>query len=211
MKRVRRDTWRAYVMIVGVVLLRRSLLLLVLPLIASCSEPWQATSGLEPPAAPSIEASPAVVPTTAGPTPPTTIEPASACSLLGVLITAERGEAAMGYREMALTLHNCGTEPYEVRGRPDIVVLDEDSRPLKVAVLPSRRYTTAPGRLVLKPGTEAHVVLTWRNTVTSASGWSDTGASLAVAVTAGRMRQLVTLPSPLDLGTTGRLETGAWS
>ena len=116
----------------------------------------------------------------------------------------------MGYREMALNIRNCGTEPYEVKGRPDIVVLDEEGRPLKVAVVASRRYAAAPRRLVLKPGQGAHVVLSWRNTVTSTSGGADTGASLVVAASAGGTRQLVALPAPLDLGNTGRLETSAW-
>jgi len=196
-------------MIGGVVRLRRLLVLLVVPLVASCTQPWQATGGLTPTAAPSNPAS-AVVPSSAGPTAPAAIEPVSACSQIGVLITADRGDAAMGYREMPLTVRNCGTEPYEVRGRPEIVVLDEDRLPLKVAVVANRHYTPAPRRLVLKPGEAARSVLSWRNTVTNIAGWSDTGASLVVAVSAGDERQLVAVPAPLDLGNTGRLEASPW-
>jgi hypothetical protein len=195
-------------MIVGVVLLRRLLLLLIVPLMAACTEPWQDVSGLPPTATPSVPPA-AGVPASAGPAAPVTIESVSACSLIGVLITAERGDAAMGYREMPLTVRNCGTEPYEVRGRPDIVVLDDDGRPLKVAVVASIHYTAAPGRLVLKPGTGARTVLSWRNTVTT-NGGVDAGASLAVAVSKGGPHQLVALPAPLDLGNTGRLEASAW-
>ncbi|WP_250032858.1 DUF4232 domain-containing protein [Paractinoplanes maris] len=197
-------------MIVDVVLLRRLLPLLVVLLVASCSEPWQATDGLAPLAAPSVAASSPVVPRSAGPTAPEAIEPASACAVIGVLITADRGDAAMGYREMPLTIRNCGTEPYEMKGRPDIVVLDGDGRPLKVAVVASRHYTAAPRKVVLKPGTSARSVLSWRNTVTNTSGGVDTGVSLAVAVSTGGTRQLVTLQAPLDLGNTGRLEASAW-
>ncbi|MFF5078141.1 DUF4232 domain-containing protein [Actinoplanes sp. NPDC000266] len=190
--------------------LRRLLPLLVVPLVAACTAPWQAASGLTPTAAPSVSPSSAVPASPTAPAAPVAVEPAAACSLIGVLITAERGDAAAGYREMPLTMRNCGTNPYEVYGRPDIVVLDEDGRPLKIAVVASRHYTAAPRRLVLKPGTSARVVLSWRNTVTSVSGGADTGESLAVAASEGGTRQLVTLPAPLDLGNTGRLEASAW-
>ncbi|MCO8277736.1 DUF4232 domain-containing protein [Actinoplanes sp. TRM 88003] len=116
----------------------------------------------------------------------------------------------MGYREMVLNVRNCGTKPYELRGRPEIVVLDEEGLPLKISVVASTHYTPPPKRLVLKPGTGAMSVLSWRNTVTSVSGASDTGVSLVVAVTAGGKRQLVSLPSTLDLGNTGRLEASTW-
>ncbi|SNY73138.1 DUF4232 domain-containing protein [Paractinoplanes atraurantiacus] len=197
-------------MIVGVFGLRRLIVLLAVPLVASCSTPWQASNGLAPTPAPSVTTSPVAVPTASGPTAPPAVEAVSACSLTGVLITAERGEAAMGYREMALTVRNCGTEPYEVKGRPDIVVLDEDGRPLKISIVPSNYYTAPPKRLVLKPGTSALTMLSWRNTVTNISGAADTGASLAVAVSKGGTRQLVTLPSPLDLGNTGQLRASVW-
>jgi hypothetical protein len=189
---------------------RLSLLLSVVPLLTSCTEPWE-DGGLMP-VAPSSDPVPSVVaPTTTGPAAPEAIESVSACSLLGVLITAERGDAAAGYREMVLNVKNCGSKPYEVRGRPDIVVLDEDGRPLKVAVVPSVHYTEGPGRLVLKPGEGARAVLSWRNTVTDTGGGADFGVSLAVAVSKGGMRQLVTLPSRMDLGNTRRLQAGVWS
>ncbi|MEU8820806.1 DUF4232 domain-containing protein [Actinoplanes sp. NPDC048796] len=188
---------------------RRLSLLLIVPLLASCTASWRATSGLTPTTAPGVTAPPAV-PASAGPAAPEGLEPAVACAVTGVIITANRGESAMGYREMTLTVQNCGTEPYEVKGRPDIVVLDEDGRPLKISVEGSAHYTAAPRRLTLKPGTAARSVLSWRNTVTNISGGSDTGESLAVAVSAKQPRQLVTLEAPLDLGNTGRLEASAW-
>ena len=211
-----RVRWRGCGMIGWVFLRRRLVVLLVVPLVASCTEPWRATSGLAPSEAPTPSAA-AAVPTagasrapSSGPARPVGIESASACSLIGVLISAERGDAAMGYREMPLRIRNCGTQPYEVQGRPDIVVLDEDGRPLEIAVVASRHYTAAPRRLVLKPGASARSVLSWRNTVTNVSGGADSGASLAVAVSAGGTRQAVALEAPLDLGNTGRLEASAW-
>ncbi|MBU2668373.1 DUF4232 domain-containing protein [Actinoplanes bogorensis] len=186
------------------------LLLLIVPLVASCTDTWQADQGLMPTAGPGVE------PSSAAPSAPgadaarNAVEPVSACGLIGALITAERGESAAGYREMALTVRNCGTSPYELDGRPQITVLDEDGAPMKIAVVASRHYTVAPKRLVLKPGTAATAVLSWRNTVTNTSGWSETGASLTVATSPDGTPQLVTLPSKLDLGNTGRLEASAW-
>ncbi|MBB4690614.1 DUF4232 domain-containing protein [Paractinoplanes abujensis] len=181
--------------------------LLAVPLMAACTEPWRAPGALMPSASPatSVPVPPTVVPGQA-----VAVEAVSACSVIGLLVTAERGEAAMGYREMVLTVRNCGSKPYVVKGRPEIVVLDEDGRPLRIDVVPSVHWTAAPGEKVLKPGTSAISVLSWRNTVTDVGGGSDTGESLAVAVSAGRTRQFVSLPSSLDLGNTRRLEAGAW-
>ncbi|XVV08423.1 DUF4232 domain-containing protein [Actinoplanes sp. CA-131856] len=190
--------------------LRRLLPFLIVPLVASCTASWQATSGLAP------TPSPVVLPTSAVPTAPSATVPAAgidasdACTRTGVLITATRGEAAMGYREMMVNVRNCGKKPYEVKGRPDIVVLDEDGRPLKISVEPSVHYTAPPRSQVLKPGTSARTVLSWRNTVTDINGAADTGTALAMAVTKGGERQLVALPAPMDLGNTGRLQASAW-
>jgi hypothetical protein len=136
--------------------------------------------------------------------------PAQQCPPPGVLITAERGEAAMGYRELTLSLHNCGAAGYQVRGRPDIVVLDEDQQPLEVAVVPSAHYTATPRPISAPPGSGAMAVLSWRNTVTDPTVKATVGAFLSVAPMAGAPRQLVRLPSPMDLGNTGRLEVSAW-
>ncbi|XVU29899.1 DUF4232 domain-containing protein [Actinoplanes sp. CA-054009] len=189
--------------------LRRVLPFLLVPLAASCTAPWQATSGLAPTSAPAVRPTSAV-PTAEPTVPPAGIDASEACSQTGVLITATRGDAAAGYREMALSLRNCGTKPYEVKGRPDIVVLDEDGRPLKISIEPSVHYTAPPRSRVLKPGAGARTVLSWRNTVTDIDGAADTGTTLAVAVTKGGKRQLVPLIAPMDLGNTGRLQASAW-
>ncbi|WP_127500608.1 DUF4232 domain-containing protein [Actinoplanes solisilvae] len=211
-RRVRLLGWRrrTYGMIADVVLRRRLLVLLVVPLVASCTKPWRDNSGLPPTATPSVPAA-APTPTSAGPTAPAAVEAASACALIGAQITVGDGGAASGYRELALKIRNCGNKPYEVKGRPDIVVLDEDGHPLKVAVVASVHYTEPARRLVLKPGEGATTMLSWRNTVTDVDGGSDTGTSLAVAVAPGKPRQIVTMQEhPLDLGNTRRLEASAW-
>ncbi len=116
----------------------------------------------------------------------------------------------MGYREMPLLLRNCGSSTYKLSGRPEIVVLDEDQKPLDVAVVPSIHYTAAPKPISVKPGSGAMVILSWRNTVTDATVVATTGAFLSVAPVPGAPRQILRLPSPMDLGNTGRLEASAW-
>lgn len=173
---------------------RLGALLSVVLLTASCARPVPASAPPSP--SPSRSSSPS----STGP---------AACPASGLLITAERGEAAMGYREMTLLLRNCGTKPYALSGRPDIVVLDAGHRPLRVAVVASRHFTADPRRRTLAPGTGTMAMLSWRNTVTAADG-AVSAPFLSVAPTAGAARQEVTLPAPLDLGTTGRLEASAW-
>ncbi|MFF5288374.1 DUF4232 domain-containing protein [Paractinoplanes globisporus] len=149
--------------------------------------------------------SPDPAPTTA---PPSASAAPATCPASGVLITADRGDAAAGYREMTLKLTNCGSTAFELQGRPDIVVLDENRQPQKITVGASIHYTADPRRMTVKPGTGAMAVLSWHNTVTT--GTTVTGAFLSVAAVKGAPRQIVTLPAPMDLGTTGRLDTSAW-
>ena len=111
---------------------------------------------------------------------------------------------------MPLRLKNCGNSTYQFSGRPDIVVLDEDQKPLDVVVVPSVRYTAPPEQLAVKPGSGVMTVLSWRNTVTDSTVVATTGAFLSVAPVPGAPRQIVRLPDPMDLGNTGRLEASAW-
>jgi hypothetical protein len=137
-------------------------------------------------------------------------EGATGCPTPGVLITAERGDAAMGYREMTLHLKNCGDIAYRLHGQPDIVVLDADRKPLEIALVPSAHYTAGPRQITLEPGVSAMALLSWRNTVTDPTVVATTGAFLSIAPAQGMPRQTVSLPSPLDLGNTGRLEASVW-
>ena len=140
---------------------------------------------------------------------PTPVDSAE-CPAAGVRITAERGDAAMGYREMPLRLTNCGGTAYPLHGRPDIVVLDKDRNRLDIALVPSVHYSAEPRPTTLQPGVSAIAMLSWRNTVTESRVPAASGAFLSVAPFPGAPRQIVTPPNPLDLGNTGRLEAGAW-
>lgn len=135
---------------------------------------------------------------------------AATCPASGLRASAERGEAAAGYREMTVHLENCGARDYQVQGRPDIVVLGADRNPLPVVVAPNELVTASPRRIVLKPGTKASSTLSWHSTVEAGKAVS-TGAFLAVAPVAGAEHQTIALPAPLDLGTTGRVEATAWN
>ncbi|WP_433381986.1 DUF4232 domain-containing protein [Actinoplanes sp. CA-142083] len=130
------------------------------------------------------------------------------CPPPGVLITADRGDAAAGYREISLHLTNCGTTDYTLQGRPVITVLDDKQQPLKVTIGASFHYTADPRRITLKPGQGTSAVLSWHNIVTY--GTVQNGAELEVAPVKGAPKQLVKLLAPMDLGTTGKLDTSAW-
>ena len=145
------------------------------------------------------------------PTPPTAgPSKAADCPAPGLLITAERGDAAAGYREMTIKAKNCGDTPYVLDGRPDIVVLDADRKAAAVALVPSVHWTASPRKLTLQPGTSATAVLAWHNTVTESTVVATSGAYLDVAPGKGEPRQIVTPPVPLDLGNTGKLQASAW-
>ena len=139
---------------------------------------------------------------------PSTAAPAAACPPPGVVITAGDGDAAAGYRELSLTVKNCGTTDYTLQGRPEIVVLDDKRQPLEVKIGASIHYTASPRRITLKPGQGTTAVLSWHGTVTT--GEVQNGAALEVAPVKGAPKQLVTLPVTMDLGTTGKLDTSAW-
>ena len=166
-------------------------------LLAGCAQPDQDETGPPPPAS---------SPTASAPTAST---PTAPCPESGLLVTAERGEAAAGYREMSLIVRNCGDKTYTLQGRPDIVVLDDHQNPLPVQVVPSTHFTASPRRITIEPGRGAMATLSWHSTVEAGKDVA-TGAFLAVAPLAGVTHQTVPLPAPLDLGPTGKLESSAW-
>jgi hypothetical protein len=139
---------------------------------------------------------------------PPAVVTAAACPPPGVVITAGGGDAAAGYRELPLTVRNCGTTDYTLQGRPEIVVLDDKQQPLEVKIGASIHYTASPRRITLKPGQGTTAVLSWHGTVTT--GEVQNGAALEVAPVKGAPKQLVVLPVTMDLGTTGKLDTSAW-
>jgi hypothetical protein len=177
--------------------------LTVLTALTACAQPVP-PGGTRPTTAVTVApASPSASPSPAG-------EEEIACPEGGVKITADRGDAAAGYREMSLHLTVCGDKPVTVNGRPEIVVLDKDHDTQDIAVIPSVHYPGPARPMTLTPGKSTAAVMSWRNTYDDISKPPVSGAYLSVAVTAGGPRQLVKPPVPLDLGSTGRLEVSVW-
>jgi hypothetical protein len=143
--------------------------------------------------------------------------PTDTCPSSGVRMLPGLVEAAMGLRAMTVTLTNCGTEPYVVNGYPSVEVLDEDREPVDVRVLRGPEEITTgvpdpgPHKVTLKPGESATTSLVWRNIVTEADVPAVNATHLRVATAKGRPAQVLTPEGGIDLGTTGRLGTGAWT
>ncbi|MEU5158782.1 DUF4232 domain-containing protein [Streptomyces sp. NPDC020875] len=141
--------------------------------------------------------------------------PPGGCPPSGVRIAADQGNAAMGLRDVGVTLTNCGTRPYALNGHPGLTPLDEDHRPLDgVRILPGggdialvTGFDAAPEPLTLKPGESATTALMWRNTHT---GHGAAANAPYVRLVPKPGAPPVTLIPELDLGTTGKLGVGAW-
>ncbi|OLT30858.1 hypothetical protein BJF79_37995 [Actinomadura sp. CNU-125] len=118
----------------------------------------------------------------------------------------------MGLRGMRVKLLNCGDAPYRLNGYPALRVLDENREPFEgVRVVEGSTTMTDPGpkAITVRPGESASTVLNWRNTVTH--GTNVNGTFLEVTPGTGRNPLSLRVPGGLDLGTTGRLESTAWS
>ncbi|MEC4020631.1 DUF4232 domain-containing protein [Streptomyces sp. H27-D2] len=131
-----------------------------------------------------------------------------------VKITAEQPDAAMGLRAMGIVLVNCGERPYKLNGYPSVRVLDADRKPLDVEVRTGASVSSAvvdpgPEPVTLRPGGRAVATVVWRNTVTGAREEAVNGSYLRIAPAADRASQ--TVPSLIDLGTTGTLDVTAWT
>nr|BFE56919.1 hypothetical protein GCM10020063_014450 [Dactylosporangium thailandense] len=171
--------------------------LLALLLLAGCARP-----GLEPQN---------TLPTTTSARPSVTPSAEStACPDGGLRLWADRGDAAMGYREMGLHLLNCGDRPVTVSGRPEVVVLGKDRDPQDIAIVPGRSHSESAHPVALAPGQSTVAVLAWRNTYDDISKPPVSGVYLAVTPAPGAARQIVQPPVPLDLGSTGKLEVSVW-
>ncbi|GAB2918444.1 DUF4232 domain-containing protein [Streptomyces heilongjiangensis] len=153
----------------------------------------------------------------ARPTEAPSADPADACPSSGVRMLPGPVEAAMGLRAMTLTLTDCGSEPYTVNGYPSVRVLDGDRDPVDVRVLRGPEDITTgvpdpgPHEVTLRPGESATASLVWRNTVTEADVPAVDAPCLRVATARGRPAQVLAPDGGIDLGTTGRLGTGAWT
>lgn len=135
----------------------------------------------------------------------------------GIRVSAGPVNTAMGLRAMDVTLENCGTATYRVKGYPGLRPLDEDhERVTGVSVVHGSagisqvpEMDEPPEPVALEPGETATAGLLWRNTVTEATGPTNL-PYLLVEVKPGALRLLVAPDGGLDLGTTGRLGVGPW-
>ncbi len=124
----------------------------------------------------------------------------------------------MGLRALRIKLINCATSPYTVNGYPAVRVLDEDRKPLDVAVSDGAssiatldRYDGPPRPVTLPPGDWVTAVLLWRNTVTGWTAPPTNGSYLEIAPVKGQPAQIVDPRTRIDLGTTGKLGVTAWA
>ncbi|GGY90889.1 DUF4232 domain-containing protein [Streptomyces nitrosporeus] len=130
-----------------------------------------ATGRPAPPYAESLPGSPPPVP--AAPTAqappqgaPGITAPAEDCPASGVSVGMGEVQTAMFHRAVVLTLTNCGTEDYPVRGYPAVRALDDGERiPVPVNAGGSM-FGPDPGpkNITLKPGGTVKSVLAWVST-----------------------------------------------
>lgn len=151
------------------------------------------------------------------------------CSPEGIRFAVVGGDAAMGLRDLALELVNCGTAPVTVTGYPDVRLFGEDHQPLTVTVehgsgsiatVPD--FDNPPGEVTLRPGERARSGLLWRNLVTD-SDLSKSVTAYYLEATAGRGTPWLDVPMVMpdavlgarevtvDLGNTGKLGVRAWT
>ncbi|AZP18227.1 DUF4232 domain-containing protein [Streptomyces aquilus] len=136
------------------------------------------------------------------------------CPASGVHLYADEGDAAMGLRVVGLHLVNCGTDPYELNGYPQLELLDEDHEKADgVRILHGTDAIStgaggggSPRPVVLKPGEAARTTLAWRNTTLA----GDAVNAPYVRVRPKPGAAPVTVVPELDLGTTGQLGVGPW-
>ncbi|MEU9305820.1 DUF4232 domain-containing protein [Streptomyces sp. NPDC048269] len=179
-------------------------------------------AGCETPPAPRAAPGPTWAPATrpAPPAPTQAPERTSAppCPEGGVRLLEGSGDAAMGLRLEGYELVNCGTDEYVLEGYPEVRLLDEEQRPVEVAVGHGSAPVTsevptvdaAPERVSLAPGQAASVVMVWRNRVTDVSVPAVEGWVLEVTPKPGAPRLAIRLTRPVDLGNTGQLGIGPW-
>jgi len=151
--------------------------------------------------------------------PPPSVAPVTgaACPASGLLVTAERPEAAMGLRVMGLTMLNCGSNSRTVEGYPGVRMLDSDMARLDVDVIHGgepisviESFDAEPRSVTLRPGERARSGIVWRNTVTAVTGSDTPGAYLDVAPLPGSAEQRLRPTGGIDLGTTGRIGVAPW-
>ncbi|BCJ40693.1 hypothetical protein GCM10010168_73190 [Actinoplanes ianthinogenes] len=142
---------------------------------------------------------------------------APTCPPEGVRLEQGGGDAAAGLRVLSITLVNCGTETYRLKGYPAVQALDEDRAPLDVRVLNgvteilgTMPWDGPPQPVTLRPGRRAGFALAWRSTYDDISKPPANGKYLRIAPLAGRPAQTLEPDGPLDFGSTGRFAVSAW-
>ncbi|SER07434.1 DUF4232 domain-containing protein [Lentzea albida] len=139
----------------------------------------------------------------------------------GARFTTNGTSAAMGLRVMSVEVTNCGSEPLQLNGYPQVEVLDAGRVPLDVAVLEGSGgiayldgFDDAPQPITVQPGESAKSAFVWRNTHTSVEP-PLVGKHVDIAAAPGGVRQPLVATSPqssvlIDLGSTGRMGVRAW-
>ncbi|MGC4769287.1 DUF4232 domain-containing protein [Micromonospora sp. DT44] len=152
---------------------------------------------------------------TTSPTPSASSAPVAECPASGVRIRSTGGDAAMGLRALGLELVNCGDRPYRLNGYPTVWVLDDQRKPIILAVQNGAKditsgYDQPPREITLAPGERAIASVLWRNLVTDSTVVATDGAYLSVAPAAGQPAEEVDPDGPVDVGNTGRIGVSAW-
>ncbi|MGW4210038.1 DUF4232 domain-containing protein [Lentzea sp. NPDC004789] len=139
----------------------------------------------------------------------------------GLRFTAGYTDAATGLRVMAVEAVNCGTQPLQLNGYPQVKLLGERWQQLDVQILDGSGgialvdgFDEAPQPIVVPPGERAKSAFMWRNTNTSTDP-PLVGSHVDLAAAPGGTFQTLLPASPgkdlhIDLGSTGRLGVRAW-
>lgn len=122
---------------------------------------------------------------------------------------------------MAVEVTNCGTEPLRLNGYPQVQLMDEQRRPVDVAILPGsggiaaiEGFDDAPQPITVAPGESAKSAFLWRNTHASEEPPVLAEHVDIAAVPDGVWHPLGASPQQgtirIDLGSTGRMGVRAW-
>lgn len=132
------------------------------------------------------------------------------CPSSGVVVDMGEVQAALGHRAVGLTLTNCGSEPYRVKGHPSVRALDDAGDPLPVPVNPGSSCMGSdegPQEVVLKPGGTMRSLLAWVSTPTG--GGLVEGDALEIAPAPGLETRTFSLEGS-DVRLLDELNMTAW-
>ncbi len=139
----------------------------------------------------------------------------------GLRFTTNGTSAAMGLRLMSVEVVNCGTQPVQLNGYPQVKLLDEQWQPLDVQIIEGSGgisridgFDDPPQPITVQPGERAKSAFLWRNTHTSIDP-PQVGSHVDIAAAPGGTVQTLIPVAPethinIDLGSTGRMGVRAW-